>query len=71
MMDYAQLTLLHSSIRMALYELIYSRLLRTSFDWNTPIATTVQECLSQEKARQVATRMQEACTLGRELMAKS
>src|SRR6266536_3840862 len=56
---------------MALYELIYGRLPRTSFDWNTPTATTVQERLSQEKARQVATRIQEACTLGRELMAKS
>ena len=71
MMDYAQLTLPHSSIGMAPYELIHGRLPRTSFDWNTPTATTVQERLSQEKARQVATRMQEACALGRELMAKS
>src|SRR6266536_3361180 len=58
MMDYAQLTLPHSSIGMAPYELIHGRLPRTSFDWNTPTATTVQERLSQEKARQVATRMQ-------------
>src|SRR6266536_2958901 len=70
-MDYAQLTLPHSSIGMAPYELIHGRLPRTAFDWNTLIATTVQERLSQEKARQVATRMQEACALGRELMAKS
>jgi hypothetical protein len=69
--DYAQLTLPHSSISMALYELIHSRLPRTSFDWNTPAATTVQEGLSQEKARQVATCIQEALKLGRELMAKA
>jgi hypothetical protein len=71
MMDYAQLTLPHSSIGMSPYELINGRLPRTSFDWNTPMASTVQEKLSQDKARQVATRMQEALKQGRELMAKA
>ena len=56
---------------MAPYELIHGRLPQTSFDWNTLTATTVQERLSQEKACQIATCMQEACTLGRELMAKA
>jgi hypothetical protein len=71
MMDYAQLTLPHSSIGMSPYELIHGRLPRTSFDWNTPAAATVQERLSQEQARQVATRMQDALKLGKELMAKA
>jgi hypothetical protein len=42
---------------MSLYELLNRRLPRTSFDWNTSVTATVLEQISQEKAREVATRM--------------
>jgi hypothetical protein len=69
MIDYAQLTLPHSSIGMSPYELQNGRLPRTSFDWETPNAQTPTEQISQEKAREIATRMQQALEKGRELMA--
>jgi hypothetical protein len=53
MMDYAQLTLPHSSIKMSLYKLIHGCPLRTSFDWNTA-ATPVKESLGIEEARAMA-----------------
>jgi hypothetical protein len=71
LMDYAQLILPHSSIGMSPYELLHGRLPRTSFDWNTPAAATVQEQLSQEKARQLATRIHQTIEKGKELMAKA
>jgi transposase InsO family protein len=71
LMDYAQLILPHSSIGMSPYELLNGRLPRTSFDWNTPVAATVQEQLSQERARQLATRMHQTIKKGRELMARA
>jgi transposase InsO family protein len=71
LMDYAQLTLPHSSIGMTPYELINGRLPRTSFDWNTPEATTAQEQLNQDKAREVAERMKAAIEKGKEFMAKA
>lgn len=71
LMDYAQLILPHSSIGMSPYELLNGRLPRTSFDWNTPIAASVQEQLSQEKARLLATRMHDTIEKGKELMAKA
>jgi transposase InsO family protein len=71
MMDYAQLTLPHSSIGMSPFELLYGRLPRTSFDWNTPKASSPQEQLSQSKAQEVAKRMQGALELAKENMAKA
>ena len=71
LMDYAQLTLPHSSIGMSPFELINGRLPRTSFDWNTPTASTVPEKLNQDKAIQIATRMQEALKKGKEIMEKA
>jgi hypothetical protein len=56
---------------MSLYELLNGRPPRTSFDWNTPETATVQEQLSQEKARQLATRMHQTIEKGKELMAKA
>jgi len=56
---------------MSPFELINGRLLRTSFDWNTPIASTVLEKLNQDKAIQIATRMQEALKKGKEIMEKA
>ena len=71
MMDYAQLTMPHSSIGMSPYELLNGRLPRTSFDWNTPVAATVPERLNQERAREVATRMHSAIEKAKEIMADS
>jgi hypothetical protein len=68
MMDYSQLTLPHTSIGMSPYELLNGRLPRTSFDWETPKAQTPTEQISQDKARAIATRMQEALRKGKQLM---
>ena len=56
---------------MSLYKLLYSYLPYISFDWDTLKLKTAQEELSQEKARQTATRMKDALQHGRELMAKA
>jgi hypothetical protein len=71
MIDYAQLTLPHSSIRMSPYELLNGYLPRISFDWNTPTVATAQEKLSQGKAREIATRMQGAIQKAKEFIAKA
>jgi hypothetical protein len=54
MIDYAQLTLLYSSIGMFSYKLLNRRLPWTSFNWNTPATAIVLEQISQEKAWEVA-----------------
>ena len=63
LMDYAQLTLPHSSLgTMSPYELLNGYPPRTSFDWtppsNAPANTSIK--LSQERARAVASRMEQA-----------
>jgi hypothetical protein len=40
---------------MSLFQLVNGRLPHTSFDWNTPKASTVKEKLNQEQAIQIAT----------------
>ena len=70
-MDYAQLILPHSSIQMAPFELLHGRLPRTSFDWNTPEASSPQEQLSHQKAQEVARRMHGALEMAKENMAKA
>ena len=64
MMDYAQLTLPYSSIKMSLYELIHGCPLRTSFNWNTA-ATPVKESLGIDAARAMASQMPEAMEVGK------
>src|SRR5450432_4017507 len=71
LMDYAQFNLPHSSIGMSPFQLVNGRLPRTSFDWNTPKASTVQEKLNQDRAIQIATRMHEAIEKGKEFMARA
>ena len=71
LIDYAQLINPHTSIGMSLYELLNSYPPRTLFDWNIPPSTTVTERLNQEKVREIATRIDEAITKGKELMAKA
>ena len=58
-MDYTQLTLLYSSIKILLYELIYRCPLRTFFNWNTA-ATPVKKSLDINKARAMTSQMHEA-----------
>ena len=71
MMDYAQLTLPHSSLgMMSPYELLYGRPPRASFDWSPPAKApaNASERLSREQAKALATRMSNAITKGREFM---
>jgi transposase InsO family protein len=74
LMDYAQLTLPHSSLgTMSPYELLNGYPPRTSFDWappsNAPANASVK--LSQERARAVASRMEQALEKGRESIRKA
>ncbi len=71
LIDHAQLILPYSSIGMALYELLHRRLPCTSFDWNTLKATSVQEKLSQDKARVIAEQIRDALAKGKELISKA
>jgi hypothetical protein len=60
MIDYAQLTLPHESLgQMSPFEVLYGYPARTSFDWNTP-TTAPSDQLSVEKAKALATRMEDA-----------
>jgi hypothetical protein len=53
---------------MSPYELLHGRTPRTSFDWNTPKTSTTLEALNQEKARAIASRMENAIEVGRSNM---
>ena len=68
MIDYTQLTLPHSSLGMMyLYELLNSYLPRISFDWTPPSEpASASQQLNQEKAKVLATRIQQALEKGRE-----
>ena len=52
MMDYAQLTLPHSSIGMSLFKAQNGFKTRTSFDWTTPKSTAQEPVLTSDQARQ-------------------
>jgi transposase InsO family protein len=74
LMDYAQLTLPHSSLgTMSPYELLNGYPPRTSFDWtppsNAPANASIK--LSQERARAVASHMEQALEKGRESIRKA
>jgi hypothetical protein len=56
---------------MSGFELVNGRPPRTSFDWDTPEAATVQERLNQDKAKAIATRMYEAINKAKSIMAKA
>jgi transposase InsO family protein len=70
MIDYAQLTLPHSSLgMMSPFEVLYGYPPRTSFDWTAPSdPTTANEELSQQRAREVASRMHDAIEKGKEFI---
>jgi hypothetical protein len=71
LIDRVQMTLPHSSIGMAPYQLKFGLEPRTSWDWNTPKATTPIEKLNQAEALSVATRMHQAWALAKENLEKA
>jgi hypothetical protein len=70
MINYAQFTLEHSSIGISGFEIINGCPPRTFFDWDTPTPTSDPERLSQEKAKAIVTRIQEAIEKAKEFIAK-
>src|SRR2546430_986818 len=71
MMDYAQLTLPHSSIGMSPFEVRNGFKARTSFDWTTPKSTAQEPVLTSDQARQRVQLIQDSWKLARDMMARS
>jgi transposase InsO family protein len=71
MMDYAQLTLPHSSIGMSPFEVRNGFKARTSFDWIEPTDPARDTELSTERARQRIRLVQDSWKLARDMMARS
>jgi hypothetical protein len=69
MMDYAQLTLPHSSIGMSAFEVRNGFKARTSFDWVSP--TGEVSTLSAEKAHERVQLIHDSWKLARDMMARS
>lgn len=67
-MDYAQLTMPHESIGMSPFELLNAYPPRTSFDWQTPLASTPREQLNQQEAQEVVRTLQQAWETARTIM---
>lgn len=68
-MDYAQLTLLHESIGMSPFELLYGHTPRTSFDWRRPQdPATARERLNRDEARDLAQTMHQGWETARTIM---
>ena len=70
-MDHAQMTLPHSTIGMAPYQLKFGSVPRNSWDWNTPKASTPAEKLNFADALTVATRMHKAWEVAKSNMEKA
>ena len=71
MMNFTQMTLLHSSIDKSPFELINDYSARTSFDWNTPQAANVNKRMSHNQAVQTAKRMKKAWDQGKKSMTRA
>lgn len=71
LMDRAQLTLPHSSIGMAPYQLLHGREPRNSWDWNAPEASTPLEKLNYRDACELAKRMHKAWELAKANMERA
>jgi len=71
LMDRAQMTLPHSSIGMAPYRLKFGLDPRTSWDWNTPKASSPAEKLNYQAAKAMAERMQSVWEVAKANMAKA
>ena len=73
-MDYAQLTLPHSSLGgMSPFELSNTRLPRTSFDWSPPAKppTTASVALARQEGRAIAKVLEDALAKAQELICKA
>ncbi|MGH6649449.1 DDE-type integrase/transposase/recombinase [Aquabacterium sp.] len=73
LMDYAQLTLPHSSLGMlSPFEVLYGYTPRTSFDWKDPQPGSSDiELLSQRTAKELAQRMSQAVDYARQSIKKA
>lgn len=71
MMDHAAFTLPHSSIGMSPFELVNGYAPRTTFDWNTPVTTTVTEKLNREQAIQIVRKFEGVWKKAKEIMQQS
>ena len=71
MMDYTQLTVFYSSIKLSLFKILNGYPAKMSFDWNTPPSTTPKEKLNKEKAIKLATRMHEGQQVAKNAMEKA
>lgn len=72
LMDFAQLALHHESINISPYKLLFGREPRFTFDWKAPSRPeSAREILSQNEAKMITRRMQEAWIWAKENMLKS
>jgi hypothetical protein len=71
MMDYAQLTLPHSSIGMSPFEVRNGFKARTSFDWTGPTNPPCDSELNVERACQRIRLVQDSWKLARDMIAQS
>ena len=71
MMDYAQLTLPHSSVGMSPFEVRNGFKARTSFDWTEPADAPRGTELNAERARQRIQLVQDSWKLARDMIARS
>ena len=70
MMNFTQMTLLHSNIEMSLFELINSYSARTSFDWNTLQAANINKRMSHNQAVQIVKRIKKAWDQGKKSLTR-
>ena len=71
MMDYAQLTLPHSSIGMSPFEVRNGFKARTSFDWTVLKSTAQEPVLTSDQARQRVQLIQDSWKLARDMIVRS
>ena len=70
-MDYAQLTLPHSTIELSPFEVLNGYPDKMSFDWDTPPTTNPKEKLNKEEAIKLATRMHDGWQVAKDAMEKA
>ena len=70
MMNYAQLIIPHSSIKLSPFKILNGYPAKTSFNQNTPPSTTPKEKLNKEEAIKLATHMHEGQQVAKNAMEK-
>jgi hypothetical protein len=55
---------------MSGFEMVNGRLLKTSFDWNSPEAAIISERFGQKKTKTIATRIYNTIEKGKEFITK-